>query len=144
MGKMIRGHYDDFVGRVAEDRELRREDVEKIAQGRVWAGQAAIDRKLADEIGGLESSIAYAKQSAGISKKTKIKVVEYPKQELINFERLFGQASMMSVLGSRLGLLARETEQPEVPYDLQVLQSYMEHPAKPLFMLPPEADILDR
>ena len=142
--KMIRGHYDDFVGRVAEDRELRREDVEKVAQGRVWAGQAAIDRKLADEIGGLESSIAYAKQSAGISKKTKIKVVEYPKQELINFERLFGQASMMSVLGSRLGLFARETEQPEVPYDLQVLQSYMEHPAKPLFMLPPEAEIQDR
>ncbi len=142
--KMIRGHYDDFVGRVAEDRELRREDVEKVAQGRVWAGQAAIDRKLADEIGGLEASIAYAKQSAGISKKSKIKVVEYPKQELVNFERLFGQASMMSMLGARLGLVSKEAEQDEIPYDLQVLQSYVERPAQPLFMLPPEVEIQDR
>lgn len=142
--KMIRGHYDDFVGRVAEDRALPREDVEKVAQGRVWAGQAAIDRNLVDEIGGLEQSIAYAKQSAGFSKKEKVQVIEYPKQEWINFDRLFGQASPMSIIASRLGLLSKQAQpvEAEMDYSLHVIEQYAKFRGTPLFMLPPE-DMFD-
>ncbi len=139
--KIIREHYDDFVGMVAEDREMSRSDVEAIAQGRVWSGQAAIERNLADGIGGLEDAIAYAKQKAGISKREKIRIVEYPKPSLINFDRLFAPASPLGLIGYRIGLLGQQEslESNAIPYGLQVLQTYAKRPGQPLFMLPPES-----
>lgn len=138
--KFIRNHYDDFVGRVAEDRGLLREDVEKIAQGRVWGGEAAIERKLVDEIGGLEESILYAKQKAGISKRERIRIVEYPRAELVNFGRLFGQPSPMSFLAQRLGLVTNRgtNEDSETDYTFDVLENYARYGGRPLYMLPPE------
>jgi protease-4 len=137
--KIIRGHYDDFVGRVAEDRNLPREEVEKIAEGRVWGGQAAIDRKLVDEIGGLEQSILYAKEQAGLKRKERVELVEYPKQGLINFDRLFSSASPLATAGFKLGLWGRSLkDSQDLPHELSVIKQYSEHPGQPLFVLPPE------
>ncbi|MCB1061004.1 MAG: S49 family peptidase [Calditrichaeota bacterium] len=142
--KIIRGHYDDFVGRVAEDRSLPREDVEEVAQGRVWGGRAAIEHDLVDEIGGLEQSILYAKDKAGIRPNEKIELVEFPKPGLINFDRLFAPASPLAAVGLKLGLFGRgEDNVDEFPHELKVIKLYSEHPGQPLLLLPPEDMIED-
>ena len=56
--------YALFRSRVAQGRKMKVEQVEKIAQGRVWLGQDALKVKLVDELGGLDKAIAKAAQLA--------------------------------------------------------------------------------
>ncbi len=69
--------YDDFLLRVAEGRNMTKEEVNKIARGRVWAGKDAVKIGLVDELGGLEDAIRYAAKTAGISS-DKMSVLYYP------------------------------------------------------------------
>ena len=50
--------YALFRSRVAQGRKMKVEQVEKIAQGRVWLGQDALKVKLVDELGGLDKAVA--------------------------------------------------------------------------------------
>lgn len=50
--------YRRFTSLVARGRDMSVEDVEKIAQGRVWAGATALKLGLVDAIGGLDAAIA--------------------------------------------------------------------------------------
>jgi len=52
--------YDDFLSKVAKGRKMTKENVNKVARGRVWAGSNAVKIGLVDEIGGLTAAIAYA------------------------------------------------------------------------------------
>ncbi len=61
-----RGYYL-FRKRVADGRKLKVDDVEKIAQGRVWLGTDAKGIKLIDGYGGLDDAIAKAAQLAKVS-----------------------------------------------------------------------------
>lgn len=56
--------YALFRSRVAQGRKMKVEQVEKIAQGRVWLGQDALKVKLVDELGGLDKAITKAAQLA--------------------------------------------------------------------------------
>ena len=49
--------YDEFLNVVSEGRDLNREYVHSIAQGKVWLGEEALELKLVDEIGGIEATI---------------------------------------------------------------------------------------
>ena len=49
--------YEGFLERVGNGRGMRREEVEAIAQGRVWTGADAIKLGLVDRVGGLEAAI---------------------------------------------------------------------------------------
>ncbi|MFL5322073.1 MAG: signal peptide peptidase SppA [Myxococcaceae bacterium] len=64
--------YDGFITRVAESRKLQKADVDKIARGRVWAGDDAKSRGLIDTFGGLSDALAEAKKRAGISEKDEV------------------------------------------------------------------------
>ncbi len=68
--------YSRFKERVATGRNLKVEQVEEIAQGRVWSGEEAIKIGLVDELGGLDKALAFAKTKAGLPAGAKI--VEYP------------------------------------------------------------------
>ena len=68
--------YGRFKDRVATGRKLALEQVEEIAQGRVWSGEEALKIGLVDEIGGLDKALAFAKGKAGLPGNAKI--VEYP------------------------------------------------------------------
>ncbi len=68
--------YGRFKDRVATGRKLTVEQVEEIAQGRVWSGEEAIKIGLVDEIGGLDKALAFARGKAGLPGNAKI--VEYP------------------------------------------------------------------
>jgi protease-4 len=71
--------YGDFIGLVAAGRLLARPEVERIAQGRVWSGSAALGLHLVDEIGGLDSAILCAQAKTGLSSEAPI--VQIPGKE---------------------------------------------------------------
>ena len=64
----IEGIYDDFVTVVAEGRNITKEFVDSIAQGRVWAGKDALQIKLADEKATVLEAVKYAAERAGLEK----------------------------------------------------------------------------
>ncbi|MGB3491926.1 MAG: signal peptide peptidase SppA [Elainellaceae cyanobacterium] len=68
--------YDDFLTSVADSRPISREQLEPIAQGRVWTGIRAEELGLVDDIGGLEMAIADAAERAELDNWD---VVEYPR-----------------------------------------------------------------
>lgn len=78
--------YDLFLGRVAEGRKMDTSEVHKVAQGRVWTGQKAIELGLADEVGDLTKAIELAAEQAGISKYRTISypVIKDPIQQIID------------------------------------------------------------
>jgi protease IV len=77
--KFVDQIYDEFLDRVAEGRNMSKEKVNEIAQGRVWSGVEAKKVGLVDELGGLEASITYAAKEAGLV--SNWNVVEYPESE---------------------------------------------------------------
>ena len=68
--------YWKFVDMVAEGRNLDRDEVHEVAKGRVWTGSQALDRKLIDRLGGIETALEELKQLAGIDRD--VALVEYP------------------------------------------------------------------
>jgi len=70
--------YGKFLQKVSASRNIPIESLQLIAQGRVWAGNEALNLKLVDEIGGLQSAIEYAASKAKLGQRYKVE--EYPKQ----------------------------------------------------------------
>lgn len=70
--------YRGFVQRVADGRKRKYDDVEPLAQGRVWTGAQAKQNGLVDEIGGIDRAIEMVKQKANIAASEKITLVAYP------------------------------------------------------------------
>jgi|tagenome__1003787_1003787.scaffolds.fasta_scaffold20923646_2 protease-4 len=68
--------YDDFVGKVAEGRDLPRDRVDSLARGRVWTGADAHERGLVDELGGLSTALELARKKAGLATDAPVRV--YP------------------------------------------------------------------
>jgi protease-4 len=60
----IEYEYRQFIGRVAEGRHKTVEQVDAVAQGRVWAGADALDLGLVDELGGYPRAIEIAAELA--------------------------------------------------------------------------------
>ena len=75
MQNYVNRGYSLFRKRVAEGRKMSTEQVEKIAQGRVWLGTDAKDIKLIDGFGGLSDAIDKAAELAHLSS---YQAVEYP------------------------------------------------------------------
>ena len=75
-----------FKKRVAEGRKMTIEQVENIAQGRVWLGQDAIKLKLVDQLGGLDDAIVKA---AKLAKMNDYETASYP-SPLSTWEQLLG------------------------------------------------------
>ena len=71
--------YEQFVDKVSEARNLPRERVEEIAQGRVWSGSEALQLGLVDQMGGLDDALDYAAQKAGLSGAYRVR--EYPRKK---------------------------------------------------------------
>ena len=72
--------YDRFTAIVAEGRDMTVENVDAIAQGRVWTGAEALEIGLVDQIGTIEDAIEYAALSIeGVASVSDVQVVAYPK-----------------------------------------------------------------
>ena len=90
--------YDEFLTIVSGGRNMTKDMVDDIAQGRVWCGCDAFSVGLADEKGGLVDAIAYAAAAAGLED---YKLIECPaqKSQMERFMEMFGgKASMKAML----------------------------------------------
>ena len=74
----MRETYSDFLQGVAAGRHMKVEDVDKIAQGRVWTGERARKLGLVDELGGLHTAIARARELARIPTDEKVSLLLLP------------------------------------------------------------------
>ena len=96
---MILDSYDWFVGLVTERRPLSRVETERLADGSVFTGRQALERKLVDALGGEEAALVWLK-SKGVD--TELDVIEWkPKRDTASYlliDALVGGA------GGRLGL----------------------------------------
>ena len=70
-------YYDQFKGVVSEGRGMAADDVESVAQGRVWTGDQAKLNGLVDEIGGLHRALAFARRNYA---KADADIVVWPKK----------------------------------------------------------------
>jgi protease-4 len=73
--------YEDFLKRVADGRKKSRDEVDAVAQGRVWTGTEALRHGLVDRLGGLDVALALAKEKARIGKDEEVQVVVLPERK---------------------------------------------------------------
>lgn len=59
--------YDTFITRCADGRDMSKEAINEIGQGRVWTGEQAKERGLIDELGGINKAIETAASLADLS-----------------------------------------------------------------------------
>ncbi len=85
MQQIIENNYRRFIQLVAEGRNLAPEDVEKIAQGRVWAGKTAQELGLVDKFGNIDDAIQSAADWADIEEYD----IVYVEQDLTAREKFF-------------------------------------------------------
>lgn len=95
---MIMDSYDWFVGLVTERRPLSRTEVLALADGSVFTGRQALDRKLVDALGGEEQAIDWLK-SKGVD--GKLEVREWKRRDTGGF--LIGQ-SLSRAIADAFGL----------------------------------------
>jgi protease IV len=70
--------YDQFLLKVAESRQMKKDAVNEIAQGRVWSGREALKLGLVDEMGGLQDAVKHAAKLAKIENDYQIDSPEPP------------------------------------------------------------------
>jgi protease-4 len=121
--------YETFIAKAAEGRKKTPQEIDAVAQGRVWTGEEALRAGLVDALGGLDAAVAVARARARIAKGQEIQMVVLPQRKGL-LETLMerqdedvlsralgpGAASFLrwaTELGDR-GPIAR------VPFDLQV------------------------
>lgn len=98
-----------FKKRVADGRKMTMDQVENVAQGRVWLGQDAIKLKLVDQLGGLDDAIAKA---AKLAKMSKYETMSYP-SPLSTWEQLLSSyAGSDDLLNSKMQTYLGEFYQP--------------------------------
>ena len=93
----IKKVYESFKLKVSEGRNLTLDEVESIAQGRVWTGKQALNIGLIDSLGDLNLAIEGAAKLADIKK---FNIIEYPKRKA-SFESLIQDFSI-SLKGNNL------------------------------------------
>jgi protease-4 len=73
--------YDTFVAKAAEGRKKTPEEIEAVAQGRVWTGQEALTAGLVDVLGGLDAAVAVAREKAHVPKGQAVSLVVLPERK---------------------------------------------------------------
>jgi protease-4 len=91
--------YKTFVSRVAAGRKLTAEQVQPLAQGRVWTGTKAKALGLVDEIGGLDAAITEARSLAKLDDTSDLEIYP-PSPTLRDVLSGWGQVSVGLGLGS--------------------------------------------
>ena len=84
--------YRTFLKVVAGGRKRKVEQIEPLAQGRVWLGSQAKEQGLVDELGGLDKAVELVKKKANIPAGEKVKLVVYPQRRSF-FDQLMSKPS---------------------------------------------------
>jgi protease-4 len=70
--------YLRFLSRVSEGRGIPMASLDALAEGRVWTGAQALDRKLVDALGGIRTAVARAKEKVGIAPDADVSLSVFP------------------------------------------------------------------
>jgi protease-4 len=105
--------YDRFTTLVSEGRGLTLDQVDTVARGRVWSGEAAADIGLVDELGGLTVAIAKARELAGIEEDSDVRIMTYP-MSVGGFPFLSASSSASMEELRAIGQLAELINDPEI------------------------------
>jgi protease-4 len=107
LDEQLRAFYDQFVEKAAASRHKKPEEIDAIAQGRVWTGRQARDLGLVDALGGLEKAVAIAKERAKIPASEQVDLVIYPPRRnlydllMSSFSGMDERAQLTALLGIR-------------------------------------------
>jgi protease-4 len=138
----MKAMYEGFVKKVAAGREMAEEDVEAIAQGRVWTGYEGKLNGLVDDIGGLEDAIDIARARAGIDPDREIRVLDFSSRGLFNFSRLIPDPIPFGWWPGRGdGATGAETgDETGFPgdYTMLYLREIARYNGRPLYLVPPD------
>jgi protease-4 len=96
-GYVDRG-YDTFLSIVADGRKMKKEQVNEIAQGRVWLATDALPIKLVDKLGSLDDAV---KKAAELAKLDEYHTASYPAKTSW-FDQLMAQDKKGSYLDAEL------------------------------------------
>jgi protease-4 len=120
LGNKVAQFYDVFLSRVSEGRNMTKEAVDRIGQGRVWTGEQAKQRGLVDELGGLRQALYEARKLGGLPEDAPI--IELPKIQTSLIGQLLGiEGIKASELPSSL---------PQAVFQLaQAMAPFLVHPA---------------
>ena len=95
--------YERFLAKVADGRNLERDQAHAVSQGRVWTGNQGVEAGLVDGLGGLHRALNSIKWSLGMSADERVNVVTYGEQ-LSPLERMLLRSLRQ---GGGLGRLGR-------------------------------------
>jgi protease-4 len=100
---ILEAGYRRFLERVSQARDKEPDEVDAIAQGRVWTGAQALEVGLVDELGGLDRAVALAKEKAGIPADQKVALDVYPKKKSL-FEVVLSRmvSGAPGIIGGRI------------------------------------------
>ncbi len=78
VNRMLDRIYAQFKSNVAASRGMTVDEVETMAEGRVFTGEQAKEKNLVDSLGGFDDALAKAKELAGIAPEAKVSLVDFP------------------------------------------------------------------
>ncbi len=93
--------YKGFVGKAAQSRKKTYEELDALAQGRVWLGVQAKQNGLIDNLGGLDQAVELVKQKAGIPASEKVRLVPFPGKRTI-FDELLRAGTTDNAVESKI------------------------------------------
>ncbi|MGI2261442.1 signal peptide peptidase SppA [Shewanella sp. GXUN23E] len=115
--------YQEFINIVASGRGMSPQDVDKIAQGRVWTGVKALELGLVDELGDMQQAVAKAAELAGLSQYDTHLFEQELSAEQLFIQQLFGAASgWLPDLRADSGLLEQLINQAKL--EISLLDSF--------------------
>ncbi len=114
--KYILSTYEQFLDRVAEGRKIPKDELRKLAQGRVYTGRQALENGLVDRLGTLKDAVDAVRDMADIPASAEVKLVHYPRPASLGqlAESLFGMSTLVQVLDQA------NLPSPDISFDHQV------------------------
>jgi protease-4 len=118
--------YEQFLDRVAAGRKIPKDQLRKIAEGRIYTGRQAVGVGLVDRLGSLQDAVDAVRDLANIPPSAEIKLVHYPRAASIGdlAESVFGMSAMMQA--------AAWAQSPAPPFSFDSQLRFFAREPKPL------------
>ena len=115
--------YETFTQKAADARGMTQDELKKIAGGRVWSGEQALENGLVDQLGSFNDAIDLAVSAAGIEEDYSVSL--YPKEKpfIEEFLDKMNQKMMEVLFGSEIDPVLKQVEHLKKLHGLQARMS---------------------